>query len=603
LIIEEKSMTAESDGTKKPDGREKTAKSEEQGQSKTDAKDNSKLQSQSSTNPKPFMIYPIPKAGAPEEADQAPQGMTYDQVLAKNAPVNTRDQKAGPVESTASTSINPADGAEKSSNTSNDTHTERVSRTLIDFVVPQADKLDGSPLQTSPANTSSETVSNTPPNAVAKVDVDHESSAAALSRIASSQAINHEKDSNAVRPPEVPPPMRRKRSAPKTMLDILVRVGNQLTGAGHAPEIAPERPVQGMDNSSEQQAQLPVQLNAEHAESPSTEYYSNEAHYPAPDYSGSNEPHTFYQGADGQLAGPEETRGERISRTLLDHSVLFDTVSKSAEKMILKAAEEQKEKRSEPFVPFIPVMEDRISSPCPWKWEGNEGKDRVKYCDKCKQQQVYNFTGIERPEADALIFKRESRAAKTLFKREDGKFMTSDCPIAVKQTRGMVLAVVMGLFFLVVMFASMLLTPQQPKQAVVKQEESPSNQGTYYSPVRRGRGSSVSHAGTAPTGAGAPTQTTSSSNGRSAVSLPASTSSATPSATSLQTTGSNGGYGPITAPTPAANDFQWKYTSDPEKNPTPVTSPNVTPAPPQVDPAQAAELQRLKQQIIDSGSK
>ena len=64
---------------------------------------------------------------------------------------------------------------------------------------------------------------------------------------------------------------------------------------------------------------------------------------------------SFNGGADGVAADGEEHRGDHVSRTLLDHSVLFDTVSKSAEKQILKAVEEQKEKLNDPFVPLYPV--------------------------------------------------------------------------------------------------------------------------------------------------------------------------------------------------------------------------------------------------------
>ena len=599
-------MPSESDGTKRPENREKSAKSEDQSQSKPDAKDNSKLQSQSTTGSKPFMIYPIPKAGAHDETDHPPAGMTYDEVLAKNSPGITPDQKASPVESTASAaaasaaaaaaaaasaspSLVPADNPEISK--SHETRSERVPRTLIDFEVPQTDKLDSSPAHTAASdvghavvsraheNAAPNTDQNSTPNAVSHAlptitpNIDNESSAAALSRIAGSQAINHEKDSPAVRPPEVPPPMRRKRSAPKTMLDILVRVGNQLTGAGHAPEVPPE-----------------VQANSEDAESKATAYYSNEAHYPAPDYSDLNEQQTFYQGADGQLAGPEEPRGERISRTLLDHSIMADIGSKSAEKMVLKAAEDLKEKRNEPFVPFIPVVEDRIASPCPWKWEGTEGKDRVKYCDKC-QHQVYNFAGIERPEANALIFKRENVQAKTLFKRADGKFMTSDCPVAVKQTRSMVLAVVVGLGCMILVFAAMLLAPQQPKQQAVKQEDAPSEQPTSSS-AREGRGSSSNHGRSDSTTANTPTQTP-----------PAGGNQIPPPVSTYQPTGSNGGYGPLNAPTPATNDFQWNYPSDADKNAAPVSAPQAAPSAPRIGPDEAAELERLKQPIIDSGSK
>jgi hypothetical protein len=570
-------MTAESDDTKKTDDEEKIVKPEAPIQEKTGQKDNSKVQSQSSTNPKPFMIYAIPKAGAPEEAVST-EGMTYDQVLAKTSPKSSEKTP------------------------------ERVSRTLIDFVVPPSDKLDISaaplaaadPLPNADVESASPVVhkSTASPAPESAASAAPESSASVLHRIANAQSINRGKDSYVARPPEVPPPMRRKRGTPKTMLDILVSIGNQLTGAGHAPETAPDlESDQESVEPVEQQTSVQVQSNPEEQVTESTEYYSNEAHYPAPDYSASSEPQTFYQGADGQLQGPEEARGERISRTLLDHSVLFDTVSKSAEKMILKAAEEQKEKLNEPFVPFFPVQADRISSPCPWKWEGDEVKERVKYCDMCKHQ-VYNFAGIEKPEAEALVFKHENQVPKTLFKRADGKFMSSDCPVAVKQTRGMVLAVVMGLFLLVIAFACMLLAPQPPKQTVVNTENKSLEQPTPASTSRR-RGMSSTTSGKRRIATDAD-HATSGLNGGSAVPTLPPPAAGTASAP----LGSNGGYGPISAPTPAANDFQWNYPNDAQKNPAPIASPNVSPAPSKVDRAQAAELQRLKQQIIDnSGSK
>jgi hypothetical protein len=172
------------------------------------------------------------------------------------------------------------------------------------------------------------------------------------------------------------------------MLDILVDIGNQLTGAGHAPELAPElaskaeaglerKELQGKEQERTGIEQTTAVASEEHP-SHTPEYYSNESHYPVSDYSDIGEPQIFYQGADGGVVTPiEEHRGEGVSRTLLDHSVLFDTVSKSAEKMILKAAEEQKKILQQPFIPFIPVQADRLSSACPWKWEGEEGKDRV----------------------------------------------------------------------------------------------------------------------------------------------------------------------------------------------------------------------------------
>ena len=186
-------MTAESDDIKKTDDEEKIVKPEAPNQEKTGAKDSSKVQSQSSTSLKPFMIYAIPKAGAPEESVST-EGMTYDQVLAKTSPKSSEKTP------------------------------ERVSRTLIDFVVPQSDKLDISPAPPAAADQ----LPNADPESAASIvhksaasaapesaaSAAPESSASVLHRIANSQSINREKDSYVARPPEEPPPMRRKRGTP-----------------------------------------------------------------------------------------------------------------------------------------------------------------------------------------------------------------------------------------------------------------------------------------------------------------------------------------------------------------------------------------------------
>jgi hypothetical protein len=237
----------------------------------------------------------------------------------------------------------------------------------------------------------------------------------------------------------------------------------------------------------------------------------------------------------------------------------------------------------------------------------------VRYCGNCKRQ-VYNFSGIERPEAEALIFKHENQVAKTLFKRADGKFMTTDCPLAVKQARSMVLAVVIGMFFVLICITGMLLVPHDP-QAATSSKSATSTSGSssssgsssqsgsydpYDSTVRSRR--SRSGSSTNSSSAGQNNQGVSPSNGIS-VSGQASQPPVTPAPPANSASapiGANGGYGPIGAPASTVNDFQWQYGNDAQKNPAPVASPNVTPAPSQVTPAQAAELQRLKQQLIDS---
>ena len=118
------------------------------------------------------------------------------------------------------------------------------------------------------------------------------------------------------------------------------------------------------------------------------------------------------------------------------------------------------------LTPFKPIEKFKQATPCSALWEGTDPKERVRYCEQCKRQ-VYDFAGLELPEAEALIFKRENRKNVTLFKRVDGKFLTSDCPVGVKKRLTLILANVGGVVLLCCVLALFLSTPK-PAPSVVK---------------------------------------------------------------------------------------------------------------------------------------
>ncbi len=156
-------------------------------------------------------------------------------------------------------------------------------------------------------------------------------------------------------------------------------------------------------------------------------------------------------------------RSERfVARTMLDHTVLSEALVRSAEKEKIRAGELAKERANEPVKEFHQVDSKKMATPCAWTWSESGGKDRVRSCAKC-QTQVYDFTGMERPEAEALIFKQESRKKASLFKRADGKFMTKDCPVQVQRKRNLFLLCFFGVVIVISAIASMLLVPPQPK--------------------------------------------------------------------------------------------------------------------------------------------
>lgn len=157
----------------------------------------------------------------------------------------------------------------------------------------------------------------------------------------------------------------------------------------------------------------------------------------------------------------KRTRGtERfVAKTILDHSVLSEQLVKSHEKEKMKAAYIAQERTQEPVREFHAVDSKKLASPCAWTWsESNSSKGRVRACEKC-QTKVYDLSGMEMPEAEALIFKHESKNKFSLYKRSDGKFMTSDCPVQAQRKRNLILLCLTGALIIICVLAFMLMMP------------------------------------------------------------------------------------------------------------------------------------------------
>jgi len=155
-----------------------------------------------------------------------------------------------------------------------------------------------------------------------------------------------------------------------------------------------------------------------------------------------------------------------IARTMLDHSILFDQLSKSQHHAQEKAEEEARERLNEPFKPFIPIECKKEALACPFTWDPTYAKEKYRYCDNC-QRPVYNFAGLEIAEAEAIILKAENRAKFTLYKRTDGLYMTSDCPVAVKKRSDTILISVGGFLLALSLVAYMAMLPKPAKKPPV----------------------------------------------------------------------------------------------------------------------------------------
>jgi hypothetical protein len=172
-----------------------------------------------------------------------------------------------------------------------------------------------------------------------------------------------------------------------------------------------------------------------------------------------------FKGPTNKVAGPPGVRkAERfVAKTMLDHNLILQNLSVSIAKSQEKMAQKVAEKEAEPPKPCVPIENYKMAqSTCPFTWgELDAPKERFRYCDKC-QTPVYNFAGMDLPEAEELIFKREERRNAPLFKRADGKFMTKDCPVALKKKHGMAMMIAGGILALALLAGLFMLMPAAP---------------------------------------------------------------------------------------------------------------------------------------------
>ncbi|MBX9937965.1 MAG: hypothetical protein K2Y32_01865 [Candidatus Obscuribacterales bacterium] len=68
----------------------------------------------------------------------------------------------------------------------------------------------------------------------------------------------------------------------------------------------------------------------------------------------------------------------------------------------------------------------QLSFKCPMTWKSMDGDERVRFCEKCKQN-VYNIAQLNRDEALDLISKNEGGLCIRIYRRRDGKIVTRDC--------------------------------------------------------------------------------------------------------------------------------------------------------------------------------
>ncbi|HEY9759921.1 MAG TPA: hypothetical protein V6C97_32475 [Oculatellaceae cyanobacterium] len=366
---------------------------------------------------------------------------------------------------------------------------------------------------------------------------------------------------------------RPRKGITRTAIDMIVSFGNSLTGK------------QSMGDSEYTKVKPTLPTESEADGSVYGQHQSSQSISDAHDQNVPHEPH------------------ERVPKTLLDVSVLDQITLTSNAKKALQAAEDAKARALEPVKQFVPVEADRRTSKCPFKWEEEDSKDKFRHCDRC-QKQVYNFADMERPQAEALIFTRENITGPTLYQRPDGKFMTSDCPLATQALSKTIYVIIAALVALgcLIMLVTLSINSSKPVTSGTSEGSQATGNADQSSPPtahkRRNRTGSSSA-----DGSDNPNSSTGSNSNGSA--------SGAPSTSTQQSQGalgaSNGGYGPSNDS--SQSTWQWEYDKS-QQNSTPAppvqstapTAKTKSTADDNMSDAQKAELERLRQNLRLQGT-
>jgi hypothetical protein len=155
------------------------------------------------------------------------------------------------------------------------------------------------------------------------------------------------------------------------------------------------------------------------------------------------------------------------AKTKLDYDAVKTVVSRTFAKEEAKVQELRMTQSQEPYKPIPTIDKFAIASPCGSTWICKDDKEKVQFCEKC-QLRVYDFSGMEMPEAEEMVYKMEGRRKFLLHKRADGKFLTSECPVGFKRKLAKTFAIASASLILFFALMAALSTPHPP--AVLPQD-------------------------------------------------------------------------------------------------------------------------------------
>jgi hypothetical protein len=143
-----------------------------------------------------------------------------------------------------------------------------------------------------------------------------------------------------------------------------------------------------------------------------------------------------------------------MARTMLDAEACRQVMANlfSSQEQLLK--EQAESASTQPAKLLEPIKNVRKATPCSSKWESMPGGEQFRLCEQCHLH-IYNLKGLDNSEAENLVFQREGVRKFTFYKRKDGRYLTKDCPVAVKRATRMLMSasavaiMVVGSFLLV----------------------------------------------------------------------------------------------------------------------------------------------------------
>lgn len=161
---------------------------------------------------------------------------------------------------------------------------------------------------------------------------------------------------------------------------------------------------------------------------------------------------------------------DKVDKTKLDQDALRDMAVSAKSELEARIRDELASRPLEPHKPSPCIANYRMAARCSATCETSYKGEKVSFCQRCKLR-VYDLNGLDDTEAQQLVFKMEGRQDAALFKRADGKFLTSNCPVGQSILLSRMVGGAFSAAALAAIFLVPLLQPPEPKTLVAQVDD------------------------------------------------------------------------------------------------------------------------------------